>query len=633
MKSFPEARILDVDLTKEEVTAKKLSSEIYRLYPGGSALALYLILKEMSAPVDPLSEDNILIFSVSPLTGLPISGQSRLSITTKSPLSEGIADSQSGGFFPAHLKFNGWDALLFRGRAKKPVYLYIDGEKAEIKAAGHLWGKDTGEGEAIIKKELKDDRLEIAQIGPAGERLVRYASIITMCNRANGRTGTGAVMGSKNLKAVVVKKGKARMPSDKKAFYSLTKKVKERIENNPAVAGLGKHGTAGCLEEFNTEGFLPTRNWQSGWFSEGADAITGQAMTASVLVGSDTCYACAVRCKRIVEVPGMVDSLYGGPEYETCAAFGSYCGIKDLESITRANQLCNMYGLDTISCGATIAFAMECFEKGYINSSHTDGLDLMFGNSGIVEQLVKMIAFREGIGDLLAEGSRRAAEKIGGNAPFLSITVKGQELPAHMPQAKPSLGLIYAVNPFGADHQSSEHDPNLLMPPDSQERLWLAQIGIWKGYDNPFELDSEKVRFAFAGQCFYSILDTLGLCQFVWGPSWQLYGPADMVNLCKYGIGWETSLYELMLAGERRINMMRFFNTREGFTRRDDRLPERLFFPLPDGPAKGTSLDKFEFYKALNDYYRFAGWDVESGNPTKENLKRLSLNWLLDGDD
>lgn len=626
---FPDARILDVDLTNQKISTRSLPGEIYRLYPGGSALGLYLLLQEMGPGIDPLSPDNLLVFAVSALTGLPVSGLSRVVVTTKSPLTGTIGDSQAGGFFPAHLKANGWDAIVFRGKAASPVYLYLDGQQAELKAANHLWGKVTGEAEKLIRKELDEERLEIAQIGPAGENLVKFACIINMCNRANGRNGTGAVMGSKNLKAVVVKKARPPVPHDKEGFASLSKNVQKRLNDNPTVAGLGQHGTDGDLYGFHEIGFMPTKNWKTGWFPEGAEKITGTTMTESILIERDTCYACAVRCKRVVKVEGAVDPLYGGPEYETCAALGSYCGVTSLETIALANQLCNMYGLDTISCGGTISFAMECFEKGLLTNADTGGLEIKFGNQAIIPTLVEMIARREGLGDLLAEGSCRAAQKIGQEALALTMSVKGQEMPAHMPQFKPAVGLIYAVNPFGADHQSSEHDPFLTLPADSQERRWLAQIGVYKGYADTFELDNEKVRFAFDSQCYFSILDTLGLCQFVWGPSWELYGPADLVDLCKYGLGWETSLFELMRIGERRINMMRYLNSREGFTKDNDYLPERMFTPLPDGPSAGICLDKEKFFKAIEMYYRLAGWDTETGNPTAATLSKLGLEWLL----
>ncbi len=632
MSEFPAAQILDVDLSSKKISKRTLSAETYRLYPGGSALGLYLLLQDMPAGIDPLSPGNMLVMAVSPLTGLPISGLSRMTITTKSPLTGAIGDSQAGGFFPADLKANGWDAIIFRGRAEEPVYLSINGQEAELRDAGQAWGKVTGDAEKVIREDLGDNNLQIAQIGPAGENMVRYAAVLNMCNRANGRNGTGAVMGSKNLKAVVVRKMPKHKPVDREPFKKLASEAKARMEENTVVSSLAEHGTDSGLIGLHLEGYLPTRNWNSGYFPEGAEQISGETMTRTILKDRDTCYACSIRCKRVVEVPGMVDPFYGGPEYETCGALGSYCGITSLEAIAKANQLCNMYGLDTISCGGTISFAMECYEKGLIDQEDTGGLQLTFGNEEVIFELIKQIAYKEGFGKLLAEGSLEAAKQIGEEAIALSITAKGQELPAHMPQQKPSLGVIYAVNPFGGDHQSSAHDPVLTANPKNRIREFLHQVGIWKGYspDDIQTLDEEKVRFAYNTQCFYSLADSLCLCQFVWGPCWQLYGPSDLVDLCRSGLGWETSLYELMLVGERRINMMRFFNSREGFTREDDTLPERLFSPLPDGPSEGVALSKKDFESAKDLYYQFAGWDRKTGNPNDSTFKKLSLDWLLE---
>lgn len=630
MQPFPEARLLDIDLTAGTITKRTLSGEIYRLYPGGSALGLYLLLQDIAAGVDPLSPDNILTFTVSPLTGLPISGISRLCVTSKSPLTGGIGDSQAGGYIASYLKISGWDGIIFRGKSEKPVYLYVEGDDVSLRSAEGIWGKVTGDAEALIRLDLGVNDVEIAQIGPAGENLVRYAAIINKCNRANGRNGMGAVMGSKNLKAVVVRKAKALKAEDQEGFSVLAKSAVQRLKENETMAGLGKYGTAGDLIGFHDEGFLPTRNWNTGIFPDGAENITGSTMYETVLKERDTCFACAVRCKRVVEIPGVVDPLYGGPEYETCASFGSYCGITDLETVCLANQLCNMYGMDTISCGATLSFAMECFEQDLISEKETQGIPLRFGDSKAMIQMIEKIAHREGFGDLLAEGSSRAATVIGRGSDAFSMSVKGQELPAHMPQFKPSVGLIYAVNPFGADHQSSEHDVFLVLPPDSRERMRLSQLGLWKGYDNPFELDTEKVRFAFESQKFFSLMDTLCLCQFVWGPSWQLFGPDELLTLCRTGIGWETSLYELMLIGERRIALMHWFNWREGFTSAQDTLPERIFKPFKDGPSAGVTLDKDDFEKAKSQYYEIAGWDAVTGNLMDGTLKRLSLEWLLE---
>lgn len=367
MIMFPDAKILEVDLTNKTTTTRLLSGEIYRLYPGGSALGVYLLMQDMDPKTDALSPENMLVFSVSALTGLPISGISRLNVTAKSPLTGTIGDSQAGGFFPAHLKLNGWDAVIFRGKAELPVYLYINGDDVVLMDAQNVWGKVTGEAETIIRTEIGEKDVEIAQIGPGGENLVKYACIMNMCNRANGRNGMGTVMGSKNLKAVVVKKGKPIIKAfDNEKFKELSKSVKTRLIENTSIAGLAKYGTGGDVEGFNDEGFLVTNNWTSGYLSEGVEKITGTTMYETILKGRDTCFACAVRCKRIVEIPGVVDPLYGGPEYETIATFGSYCGVTDLETIALSNQICNMYGIDTMSCGATIAFAMECLSLIHI---------------------------------------------------------------------------------------------------------------------------------------------------------------------------------------------------------------------------------------------------------------------------
>lgn len=627
---FPDGHILEIDLSNQTIQKITLPGHIYRLYPGGSALATYLLLQQLAPGTSALSPENILVFAVSPLTGLPISGISRMVVASKSPLTGGIGDSQSGGFFPMRLKANGYDAVVVKGKAEKPVFVLIDQEEVVIKSAESIWGKVTGDSERILREELAEDDLEIAQIGPGGENLVSYACILSMCSRANGRTGMGAVMGSKNLKAIVLKKGNKCKPADGEGFLSLAKEAKERLKSNDAVSGLADVGTAGDLEEFNNIGFLVTNNWQSGFSSTKAANITGETMKETILEKRDTCYACAVRCKRVVNIENRVNPMYGGPEYETIATFGSYCGVYDLEVISLANQLCNMHGLDTISCGATIAFAMECFERGLISEVDTDGLTLRFGDSDSMLTLIERIAYREGpFANMLAEGSKKAGLAIGEGAEKYSMSVKGEEMAAHMPQYKPGLGVIYAVNPFGPDHQSSENDPVLMMPDDSQERVWLGKLAILENEYETYGLDDNKVQFAFDSQCFYSTLDTLCLCQFVWGPTWQLYGPDDMVKLCKLGIDWDTSIFELMRIGERRINMMRVFNAREGFTRAEDKLPARMFEKLKDGPSAGIAIDEEAFSIAVDHYYQMAGWNEETGNPNEGTLRRLSLGWLI----
>lgn len=626
---FPDAKILEIDLSNKTYEVKSLSGDIYRKYPGGSALGMYLLLKHMKPGIDPLSPENLLIFSVSPFTGFPISGQSRMTVTAKSPLTGTAGDSQVGGDIPVHVKSNGYDSIMFKGKADTPVYVYIDKEQVQIRDATHLWGKVTGEVESLIRKELDQDQVEMSVIGQAGENLVLYASIIHQLNRANGRNGIGAVMGSKNLKALVIKQQKTSKPYSMSALKTLTVDVKTRIEKNPVIVDLAVNGTAGVTDFHLQEGFLPTENWKRGYL-DGGEPIKAATMTKTILKDTDTCFGCAIRCKRVVEVEGKVFPQYGGPEYETVSTFGSYSNVTNLKDIALANQLCNMYGLDTISCGATIAFAMECYEAGLLTNEDTDGLELKFGNSSIYETLIPKIANREeGIGAILAEGSARAAEKIGKGAEKFVMAVKKQEMPAHMPQMKPNLAINYAVNPFGADHQSSEHDPALMAPKDSQDWIWVNKLAKFQEVNSYGVLDENKAKFAFETQKFYSMMDSISLCQFVWGPAWQLYGPDELLNFLKYSLNWDTNIEELQEIGERRINMMRYFNALEGFTRKEDKIPDRIFEPIPDGPNAGTKITKGDFEDALDKYYEFAGWDIETGNPTNETLKRLGLEWLV----
>jgi aldehyde:ferredoxin oxidoreductase len=334
---------------------------------------------------------------------------------------------------------------------------------------------------------------------------------------------------------------------------------------------------------------------------------------------------------EVTEGPHRVDPHYGGPEYETVATFGSYCGVTDLAAVAKGNQICNQYGMDTISCGATIAWAMECFEKGIITTEDTGGLELRFGNAEAMVRMAEMIGRREGFGNLLAEGSARAAERIGNGAEDLLVVAKKQELPAHMPQVKRSLALIYAVNPFGADHMSHEHDPTY----DEASAYTffkdrLAQVGLLEPQPTQ-SLGPEKVRFAVYTQHTYSCLDSVNLCQFVYGPSWQLYGPSQMVDTVRAVTGWNVSLFELQKVGERRLNMMRAFNAREGIDRNQDRLSEKLFKKaLKGGASDGWKLDHDQLQAALDTYYAMCGWDVETGTPTRWKLEELGLGWVAD---
>ncbi len=632
-------KILHVNLSQRSLTVEEPPEQFYRTYMGGSALNLSYLLKEMPPRVDPLSPENILALSVGVTTGAPISGQSRMTANAKSPLTGAIGDSQCGGYWPAELKFAGFDALIIRGKAPDPVYLWIHNGEAELRDASPLWGKVTGEAERTIRKELGDPKIEVLQIGPAGERRVRFAALMNMSNRANGRTGMGAVMGSKNLKAVAVRGSQKTSLADRDALKELARWGAKAFPKS-GVAGLGKYGTANVVSFQQGVGGLPTMNYRSGVF-HGWKAIDGTTMYDTILrgcekgeqdrEGRDTCFGCIIRCKRVVEIkegPYQVDPHYGGPEYETVSTFGSYCGVENLAAIAKANEICNQYGIDTISCGATIAWAMEGFETGMLTSKDTDGIELTFGNAEAMVKVTEMIGKREGIGDLLAEGSARAADRLGRGEEYL-ITSKGQEAPAHMPQVKRSLALIYATNPFGADHMSSDHDPSYENDFEKYKDR-LAPIGLNRPQE-PQSLGPEKVRFARKTQHLHSMLDSVNLCQFACGPSWQLYGPEEIVKIVQAVTGWNVTLEELLTVGERRLNMMRAFNAREGITRDQDRLPERFFDEgLNGGPSDGWKVNRAEFEAALDEYYEQSGWDRETGTPTRQTLERLSLGWVAD---
>jgi aldehyde:ferredoxin oxidoreductase len=400
--------------------------------------------------------------------------------------------------------------------------------------------------------------------------------------------------------------------------------------------GFGKYGTPGETTSQNKAGGLPTFNFNSGTFdkTEEIDGIKlfkehlrGHEKDDQNRFGRDTCFSCAVKCKRVTEIaegPYKTEAKYGGPEYETIATFGSYCGISNMDAIIHANSLCNMYGMDTISCGATISWAMECWAEGKLTAEDTGGIELKYGSAEAMVKMTEMIAKREGFGKILAEGSRKAAEIIGRGTEDYLITCKGQEAPAHMPQVKRSLGVIYAANPFGADHESSEHDPSYKAFPERMKYIGLT---------NPQEklaLNEEMMRFAMVTQHLYSAIDSLSVCAFIFGPAWQLYGADKLVEVVNAVTGWDVDIQEILEVGERRLNMLRAFNSREGIGRESDTLPKKMFKrPLEGGRSDGYALDEKEWEAALEDYYRLCDWDVETGHPSLKKMESLGLGWVV----
>jgi aldehyde:ferredoxin oxidoreductase len=614
-------KILHVDLASGKITTEEPEEAFYRKYVGGSAMGLYYLLKHTPVGADPLGAENTLSFMLGPATGIPISGQSRVTVTAKSPLTGLVGDSQVGGFWPAEMKFAGYDGVVVYGKSEKPVYLWINDGEAELRDASHLWGKLTADVEDAIKDELEDKRIEVLQTGPAGEKGVRFAAVMTYANRAAGRTGMGAVMGAKNLKAIAVRGKQRPTVKDQPKIKELTKFI---AESGVGTTGFGVLGTPGGVLYQDKSGGLPTDNWNSGTF-EGAASIDGQVMYDTIMIERDTCHACVVRCKRVNEVtegPFKVNPRYGGPEYETIGMMGSLLGVDDLDAISLANELSNAYGLDTISCGATIAWAMDCYENGLLTTEDTGGIELNFGNAAAMVQITELIGKREGFGKVLGEGSARAAETLG-TGQDLVVAIKKQELPAHMPQVKRSLGLIYSVNPFGADHMSSDHDNGYEV-----YNARLAEFGLIDPQPARV-LNAEKVRFAYYTQLVYSFIDTVTICAFVWGPSWQPYNSEQLVDMMRAVTGWNVNLFELLKVGERRLNMMRAFNAREGVGREADTLPKKLTKGLQGGASDGVFVTEEEIETAKDLYFEMVGWDND-GKPRRAKLEELSLGWVAD---
>ena len=616
-------KILHVDLAGRSWHVEEPPDAFYRTLLGGSAMGIHYLLKHTKPGADSLGPENTLSLMTGVMTGASISGQSRVAATAKSPMSGLIGDSQSGGFWPAELKSTGFDGVVIHGMAAQRCWLGIRDGEVELRDAAHLWGRTTGEVEDAIRSELGDDQIQVLQCGPAAEKGVRFGALISHCSRANGRTGMGTVMASKNLRAIAFRGSRTPAVASPSVVAALAKWGGDHLDASD-VAGLGVLGTAEGLLPLNEEGGLPTRNWSSGVF-EGAESISGERLAETVLLRRATCHGCVVRCKRVTEIiggPYAVEPRYGGPEYETLAAMGSYCGVSDLEAICRANQLCNMYGLDTISCGATIAWAMDCFEHGLLSERETGGIPLRFGNATALVEMVERIGRREGFGRTLGEGSVRAATQLGLGQELL-VAVKGQELPAHMPQHKRTLALIYSVNPFGADHQSHEHDPFYCARyADRMQQLSL------RGEFPPNEMNPDKVRHAFYTQLFYSATDSVCVCQFVFGPSFQLYGPGQLVEAIRAVTGWDFTMWELMKVGERRLNLMRVFNAREGAGVERDTIPAKLGVPLTGGPTDGAFVPQYELDEARSLYYDMAGWDGD-GRPGRAKLEELDLAGIV----
>ena len=621
--------ILHIDLSSKKHWIENPAENFYRTYWGGRALALYYMLKETKPHTDPLSPDNLLIFAPSVITGTPTPAIPRYTVCARSPLTGTQGEAEAGGWWGPELKKAGFDAIIIRGSSSAPVYLYIKDGKIEIKDAIHLWGKDTGETQRIIKNELADDKIRIAQIGPAGENLVRFANIVNELKHFNGRNGLGAVMGSKKLKAIAVRGTKTIDLYDKEKVNQVTKEITKRIMDNPLSRDLRELGTLAVVRGFYEGGCLPSYNWTTGYFKEGEN-LTAETLNKTILKSTKGCYACPIRCKRVVEVdePNLkVDPAYGGPEYETITSLGSICGISDLKYIAKANELCNKYTMDTISAGMVIAFAMQCYEKGLLTKKDTGGIELTFGNKEAVLKMIEKIVHREGLGDLLSQGSYLAAQKIGKGAEKFIHQVKGQEIPMHDPRLKTGVGLQYALSDYGADHMKAAHDP-FFKDKDSVGIKEMKDLGILEPV-SPTDIGEKKVALFKLLDIYWTVFDILGICDFGYVP--RSVGTLDeLLEIICSTTGWRTTWFELMQVGERSINMARIFNLREGFTSKDDTLPEVFYHNFKGGPLDGQgAINKKDFEKAIKLRYELMGWNADTGIPIPAKLIELGLDWLI----
>lgn len=623
MSSGYTGTILRVDLSSGRIEKDHPPENFYRTYMGGGAFGAYFLLRETAPGTAALSEGNIITIAPGVATGAAVSGLSRCCFTSLSPETGAVGDAQAGGDLGPMIKKAGYDALVISGRASSPAYLFVDNDDVHIRAADHLWGRSVLDVFEILTREIDGKKVSVLQCGPAGEKLVCFACLMSGLHDVAGRTGLGAVFGSKNLRAVVVSGTKKTAFADPEGLAELARLAALRLPDAGFPTTLSKYGTPGVLAFQARAGNLCTRNYTRG-FHEDYDALSGQTFQPKIGAGHTTCFACVVGCRRKVraEKPYAVSDKMGGPEFETLGLLGSNLDITDAVAVAKANELCNNFGLDTITMGGLAAYLFESMENGLIPPDAVEGKTRGFGDADGLLWLIERVARREGIGDVLAEGFEGSIKRLGERTRPFAMHVKNHGLAAHMTQVKPSQALIYAVCPIGADHMSSEHDWLLAGSGELCRGLGIL------GEGEPASTGLNKVRMSVYSQYFYSTLDTLCLCMFCWGCG-NLFTYRELEDLVHYATGWNCTLWELLKVGERRVNMMRQLNARRGFTRDHDRLPERLFDPLPDGPTRGRCVSRESFLEMLEMYYALMGWDAKSGNPGRGKLLELGLEWTV----
>lgn len=602
-------KFLRVDLCAQRVRDEYIPEKALREFIGGRGLGVYLMLKYVDPKVEPLSPHNKLLFLTGPVTatGVPMSG--RWCTVTKSPLTYTIHDSHAGGHFGVELKFAGYDGIIVEGASETPVYLWIHDGKAEIRDAKHLWGKTVFDTVDTLREELGDEKIQVASIGPAGENLVRFACIMDNKTRAAGRGGHGAVMGSKKLKAVAARGTSKPKVADEEKFREAVRTITAKLNESPVTKeALPTYGTAVLVNVINEHGIFPTKNFQTGVFPT-AGNISGETIREKILVKADPCWGCPVKCGRYTRIkePSPYAGEGGGPEYETVWAFGAQTGTDNLEAVTRANWLCNELGLDTISMGHVIGTAMELAQRGKIPDGVFERPLLTWGNPEALVELTIRTAYRIGLGDDIAEGAKRLAEKYG--APEVAMVVRGQELPAYDPRGAKGHGLAYATSNRGGCHlRAYMIAPEVLKVPKEVDR---------------FATDGEKAKLVKVFQDGSAVEDSLVVCRFITFALWL----EELAPALSAVTGWEYTADDLAKVGERIWNAERAFNALSfGDGVEYDTLPRRLLEePMPEGPAKGHVV---ELKPMLNEYYKARGW--VDGRPTRAKLEELGLKWLAD---
>ena len=589
-------KILHVHLGERRTWVEEPEEGFFRRYGGGRGIIAHYLLKDVPKGADPLGPDNVLIFAPGVLTGAPVPGAGRHSVGAKSPLTGGFGESESGGFWGAELKRAGWDAIVVHGASPTPVYVWINEGAVDIRDASHLWGKITGEVQDALLAEVGDRLARVATIGPAGENLVRFACIANELNEVAGRTGMGAVMGAKKLKAIVVRGKTPVRIADPKGLTAIAKWVSSTMDEKHRA--FHEFGTGAAMQGKSLEGGMPTLNYRLGSFEHTAK-VDAVAVRDTMRVKMEACYACSVRCKKVVHIEKKeelareaqetiykgkgkvgfdplgrysVDPRYGGPEYESLAAMGVNLGLDDIVAIAKSNEMCNYLGMDTVSLGATLAWAMEAFEKGLLTLDDTGGVPLRFHDADGVIKLVEMIAHRQGIGDLLAEGSQRAAQRLGRGSETFLTTVKGMEMAMHDPRHMPVMRASYLMAPTGGDH--------------------MRQSGNRNGVRNQ-----------------------IALCHFL------AYEDDQTLAILNAVTGWGATQEEIVETAHRGLTLARLFNLREGFTRADDRLPQRFSDPLPKHAGVTHQMQD----KIVTDYYIEYGWDPATGVPTADTIRALAI--------